>query len=320
MLCVMNLSRFPQPTELDLREYQAIEPVELLGGVRFPKIGDSPYPLTVAGTASTGSDCSGRSGYRGVKRQAATARPAAAGPWAERESQTMTSMVEHAHAAPADARLDGQLARLLAEWLPRQRWYSGKGARIGADGVAVLRRIELSGQGRDPALALVVAEVRPQGREPERYQLFLGLRAAPAGRPGTRRTRSGTRRAGPGAALLRRPARPRARGLAALPAGRRGGGGTAAVSSPARSEDHQGPALAGADRGTVQHLRDLRGQADRQVPAARGARGQPGPRALARAGRLRLPEHPAAGRLDRSGLLRARRGRCGGRRGRGGRD
>jgi maltokinase len=88
----------------------------------------------------------------------------------------MTSMVEHAHAAPADARMDGQLARLLAEWLPRQRWYSGKGARIGADGVVVLRRIELAGAGRDPALILVIAEVRPQGREPERYQIFLGLR------------------------------------------------------------------------------------------------------------------------------------------------
>ena len=88
----------------------------------------------------------------------------------------MTSMVEHAHAAPADARMDGQLARLLAEWLPRQRWYSGKGARIGADGVVVLRRIELAGRGRDPLLSLVIAEVRPQGRDPERYQLFLGMR------------------------------------------------------------------------------------------------------------------------------------------------
>jgi maltose alpha-D-glucosyltransferase/alpha-amylase len=49
VLCVMNFSRFPQPTELDLREYQAIEPVELLGGVRFPKIGELPYLLTLAG-------------------------------------------------------------------------------------------------------------------------------------------------------------------------------------------------------------------------------------------------------------------------------
>jgi len=49
VLCVMNFSRFPQPTELDLREYQAIEPVELLGGVRFPKIGELPYLLTLGG-------------------------------------------------------------------------------------------------------------------------------------------------------------------------------------------------------------------------------------------------------------------------------
>ena len=49
VLCVMNLSRFPQPTELDLRAYEAIEPVELLGGVRFPKIGELPYLLTLPG-------------------------------------------------------------------------------------------------------------------------------------------------------------------------------------------------------------------------------------------------------------------------------
>jgi len=49
VLCVMNFSRFAQPTELDLREYQSIEPVELLGGVKFPKIGELPYLLTLAG-------------------------------------------------------------------------------------------------------------------------------------------------------------------------------------------------------------------------------------------------------------------------------
>jgi maltose alpha-D-glucosyltransferase/alpha-amylase len=49
VLCVMNLSRFPQPSELDLRAYQAIEPVELIGGVHFPKIGELPYLLTLGG-------------------------------------------------------------------------------------------------------------------------------------------------------------------------------------------------------------------------------------------------------------------------------
>jgi len=49
VLCAMNLSRYPQPTELDLTQFRAAEPIELLGGVPFRKIGDAPYPLTMAG-------------------------------------------------------------------------------------------------------------------------------------------------------------------------------------------------------------------------------------------------------------------------------
>ena len=49
VLCVNNLSRFPQPVELDLRQWEGAEPVELLGGAHFPRIGELPYLLTVAG-------------------------------------------------------------------------------------------------------------------------------------------------------------------------------------------------------------------------------------------------------------------------------
>jgi maltose alpha-D-glucosyltransferase/alpha-amylase len=47
VLCVNNLSRFPQPVELDLRRWEGVEPIELLGGVRFPQIGELPYLLTL---------------------------------------------------------------------------------------------------------------------------------------------------------------------------------------------------------------------------------------------------------------------------------
>jgi maltose alpha-D-glucosyltransferase/alpha-amylase len=47
VLCVNNLSRFPQPVELDLRRWEGLEPIELLGGVRFPQIGELPYLLTL---------------------------------------------------------------------------------------------------------------------------------------------------------------------------------------------------------------------------------------------------------------------------------
>jgi maltose alpha-D-glucosyltransferase/alpha-amylase len=48
-LCVNNLSRFPQPVELDLRIFEHYRPIELLGGVEFPRIGELPYFLTLAG-------------------------------------------------------------------------------------------------------------------------------------------------------------------------------------------------------------------------------------------------------------------------------
>jgi maltose alpha-D-glucosyltransferase / alpha-amylase len=49
VLCVNNLSRFPQPVELDLSRYQGAIPVELTGGVHFPPVGELPYLLTLPG-------------------------------------------------------------------------------------------------------------------------------------------------------------------------------------------------------------------------------------------------------------------------------
>jgi maltose alpha-D-glucosyltransferase/alpha-amylase len=49
VLCVNNLSRFPQPVELDLRRFKDWTPVELTGRVQFPRIGVLSYLLTLAG-------------------------------------------------------------------------------------------------------------------------------------------------------------------------------------------------------------------------------------------------------------------------------
>jgi maltose alpha-D-glucosyltransferase/alpha-amylase len=49
VLCVANLSRFPQPVERDLRRFAGCAPVELTGNVHFPRIGDLPYLLTLPG-------------------------------------------------------------------------------------------------------------------------------------------------------------------------------------------------------------------------------------------------------------------------------
>ncbi|MBS7546931.1 maltose alpha-D-glucosyltransferase [Dietzia massiliensis] len=49
ILCVNNLSRFPQAVRLDLAEFAGRQPYELTGGVPFPEIDADPYQLTLPG-------------------------------------------------------------------------------------------------------------------------------------------------------------------------------------------------------------------------------------------------------------------------------
>jgi maltose alpha-D-glucosyltransferase/alpha-amylase len=49
VLCVNNLSRFPQPIELNLHNWNGYTPIELSGRVPFPAIGELPYLLTIPG-------------------------------------------------------------------------------------------------------------------------------------------------------------------------------------------------------------------------------------------------------------------------------
>jgi maltose alpha-D-glucosyltransferase/alpha-amylase len=46
-LIVNNLSRFAQPARLDLREYAGRVPVDMFGGTPFPRIEETPYPITL---------------------------------------------------------------------------------------------------------------------------------------------------------------------------------------------------------------------------------------------------------------------------------
>jgi maltose alpha-D-glucosyltransferase/alpha-amylase len=47
ILCVVNLARTVQPAELDLRAFEGMVPVEMLGYTEFPAIGTLPYFLTL---------------------------------------------------------------------------------------------------------------------------------------------------------------------------------------------------------------------------------------------------------------------------------
>src|SRR5215207_7562584 len=47
VLVVNNLSRFVQPVQLDLRQYDGWTPIEIIGETPFPRIGELPYFLTL---------------------------------------------------------------------------------------------------------------------------------------------------------------------------------------------------------------------------------------------------------------------------------
>ena len=47
ILCVNNLSRFVQPVEINLQRWKGWTPLEIIGNVRFPVIGDQPYFLSL---------------------------------------------------------------------------------------------------------------------------------------------------------------------------------------------------------------------------------------------------------------------------------
>jgi maltose alpha-D-glucosyltransferase/alpha-amylase len=49
VLVVANLSRFPQHADLDLSKWAGASPVELLGRTRFPRVGETAFPLSLGG-------------------------------------------------------------------------------------------------------------------------------------------------------------------------------------------------------------------------------------------------------------------------------
>ena len=51
VLCVNNLSRFAQPAELPLQRFEGKVPIELLGRVPFPRVGELPYFVTLGAYA-----------------------------------------------------------------------------------------------------------------------------------------------------------------------------------------------------------------------------------------------------------------------------
>ncbi|HMD18665.1 MAG TPA: putative maltokinase, partial [Alloacidobacterium sp.] len=118
VLCLANLSRFAQPVQLDLAEFEGMTPVEMLGYVEFPVITKQPYPLTI-----------GPYGFLWLEIQPAPAN------WNETVSEEHAVVLETAREGDWESLLTGPngdalRGSILPEFMQRQRWFGSKSRQI----------------------------------------------------------------------------------------------------------------------------------------------------------------------------------------------
>ena len=113
VLCVANLSRFPQPGELELAELAGMQPVEMLGYTEFPVIGKASYSLTLGGY-----------GFYWFELQPGPAMLDIKG---EESALVFDGNWESVFEGRGRERLEHVI---LPRFLPTQRWFGGKAKTI----------------------------------------------------------------------------------------------------------------------------------------------------------------------------------------------
>jgi maltose alpha-D-glucosyltransferase/alpha-amylase len=159
VLCVANLSRFPQPAQLDLSEYAGLRPVEMLGYVEFPKIEKTPYAITLS-----------QYGFLWLELQGELE------PEEPKVPRDAALRLQHAAdwktvlAGAARERLEQEC---LPAFLPRQRWFGGKSRQI--------TTTTISDWGRMGDHALTLIEVTYAGGDRDTYLVPLAVSIGAAG-------------------------------------------------------------------------------------------------------------------------------------------
>ncbi len=158
VLIVANLSRFSQPVELDLSEYEGQSPVEMFGQTPFPAIGELPYFFTLGPHAfhwfllkRPASVSDGIPSIEGKGEPAAWLGSAAAARWLEQ--------------------------RLEVD-LPKRRWFSSKSSAIRDLSVEDVGALRLNGEaGRGVFAAVFLVRVAYSDADDEVYAVPVALAA-----------------------------------------------------------------------------------------------------------------------------------------------
>ncbi|MEF9673678.1 maltose alpha-D-glucosyltransferase [Pseudomonas sp. PCH446] len=162
ILCVANVSRTAQAAELELSAFAGRVPVEMLGGNAFPPIGQLNFLLTLAPY-----------GFYWFLLATETQMPS----WHVEPVQSLpdfTTLVlkkrmEELLESPSRIALE---QTILPEWLPKRRWFAGKGTAL--EQVRLVYGVRF-GDPQHPVL-LGEVEVTADGQS-SRYQLPFGFLA-----------------------------------------------------------------------------------------------------------------------------------------------
>jgi maltose alpha-D-glucosyltransferase / alpha-amylase len=158
ILCVANLSRFAQPVELDLAHYAGMMPTEMLGYVEFPKIGKTPYTLTLGPYGFLWFELHGRPDSVAFEESAGKEAPTLVLP----HSYPWESLFQNGNKA-------AWITRALQAFLPQQRWFGSKTETIHAV------HIKDWGKVPDSSAAVIITEIEYAGGSADTYCLPISL-------------------------------------------------------------------------------------------------------------------------------------------------
>jgi maltose alpha-D-glucosyltransferase/alpha-amylase len=158
ILCVANLSRFAQPVELDLSQYAGMTPTEMLGYVEFPKIGRTPYALTLGPYGFLWFELHGVPDVTSENKDAQ-----------EGEETLVLQPSDPWESLFQDEGRTGKLSNALQNFLPQQRWFGDKTKTIQAVHIIDWGRLP------DGRAAVVIAETEYEEGTSDMYCLPLSL-------------------------------------------------------------------------------------------------------------------------------------------------
>ena len=170
ILVVANLSRFSQFVELDLSEFRGCTPTELFGQTPFPRIGELPYLLTL-----------GPHSFFWFSLQTAvepTLTLTEVSPTSPKAAENLPMLhAKEKWRQVLDLKRRESFSKMLPDWLPQRRWFSGKAKTI--RGAAVADVVPLDGNEGTAQFDLLLVQVEYVNDVPETYLLPVGFATGP---------------------------------------------------------------------------------------------------------------------------------------------